>query len=121
MPAGIIGASCSFAFSITSGFVKKFLKIIRNKKKKHNKIIILARSKLNSIESKISKALMDNEISHEHFEAIINEEKKYRELKESIRMMNSQRSNAGKVNLIEEGKKKVLIKLLRVMKLLITI
>ena len=36
-------------------------------------------------------------------------------------MMNSQRSNAGKVNLIEEGKKKVLIKLLRVMKLLITI
>ena len=37
-----------------------------------------ARSKLNSMESKISKALMDNEISHEHFEAIINEEKKAR-------------------------------------------
>ena len=45
-----------------AGFVKKFLKTIRNKKKKHNKIITLARSKLNSIESKISKALMDNEI-----------------------------------------------------------
>ena len=38
---------------------------------------MLARSKLNSMESKISKALMDNEISHEHFEKIINEEKKY--------------------------------------------
>ena len=105
VPAGIIGASCSFTFSITSGFVKKFLKTIRNKKKKHNKIVMLARSKLNSIESKISKALMDNEISHEDFETIINEEKKYRELKESIRMLNIQKSDAEKVNLIEEGKK----------------
>ena len=66
---------------------------------------MLARSKLNSIENKISKGLMDDEISHEDFEAIINEEKKYRELKESIRMMNSQRSDVEKVNLIEEGKK----------------
>ena len=104
-PAGIIGASCGLTFSITSGFVKKFLKTIRNKKKKHNKIVMLARSKLNSIENKISKALTDNEISHEDFETIINEEKKYRELKESIRMMNSHRSDAEKVNLIEEGKK----------------
>ena len=38
--------------------------------------------------------------------AIINEEKKYREVKESIRMMNSQRNDVEKVNLIEEGKKK---------------
>ena len=66
---------------------------------------MLARSKLNSIERKISKALMDNEITHEDFETIINEEKKYRELKESIRMMNSQRSDAEKFNLIKEGKK----------------
>ena len=48
---------------------------------------------------------MHNEISHEDFETIINEEKKYWELKESIRMMNSQRSAAEKVSLIEEGKK----------------
>ena len=101
VPAGIIGASCTFTFSITSGFVKT----IRNKKKKHNKIAMLARSKLNSIENKISKALMDNEISHEDFETIINEEKIYRELKESIRMMNSHKSDAEKVNLIDEGKK----------------
>ena len=66
---------------------------------------MLARSKLNSIESKISKALMDNEIRHEDFETIINEEKKYQELKESIRMMNSQRISVEKINLIEEGKK----------------
>ena len=65
---------------------------------------MLARSKLNSIENKISKALMDNEITHEDFETIINEENKYRGLKESSRMMNSHRSDAEKVNLIEEGK-----------------
>ena len=105
VPAEIIGASCGFTFSITSEFVKKFLKAIINKKKKHNKMIILARSKLNSIESKISKALKHIEISHEDFETIINVEKKYRELKEIIRMMNSQRTDAEKVNLIEEDKK----------------
>ena len=66
---------------------------------------MLARSKSNSIESKISEALMDNEISHEDFETIINEEKKYRELKESIRMTNSQRNDVEKVSLIEKGKK----------------
>ena len=53
---------------------------------------MLARRKLNSIESKVSEALINNEISHEDFMTTINEEKKYRELKESIRMMNNQRS-----------------------------
>ena len=52
---------------------------------------------------------------------IINEGKKDRELKESIRMMNTQRSDSEKINLIEEGKKKVLMKLLNAIKLLITI
>ena len=66
---------------------------------------MLARGKLNSTESKISEALINNEISHEDFMTILNEEKKYRELKESIRMMNGQRSDAEKISLIEEGKK----------------
>ena len=48
-PAGIMSASRSLAFSITTGFVRKFLKTIRSKKKKRNKIVMLARSKLNSI------------------------------------------------------------------------
>ena len=52
---------------------------------------------------------------------ILNEEKKYRELKESIRMMNSQRSDVKKDSLIEEGKKQELMKLLSVMELLITV
>ena len=66
---------------------------------------MLARSKLNSIESKISEALMNNEISHEDFMTILNEKKKYRELKESIRIMNSRKSDVEKISLIEEGKK----------------
>ena len=61
----MMSASCSLAFSITAGFVKEFLKAISNKKKKHNKIFMLARSKLNSIESEIPEALVNNEISHE--------------------------------------------------------
>ena len=70
----MMSTSCSLAFSITTRFVKKFLKTTRNKKKKHNKIM-LARSKLNSIESKISEALANNEISQEDFTTILNEEK----------------------------------------------
>ena len=81
------------------------LKTTRNKNKKHNKIVMFARSKLNGIESKICKALTNNWIIHEDFMTIIYEEKKYWELKESIRMMSSQRSDTEKINLIEEGKK----------------
>ena len=54
---------------------------------------MLARTKLNNIKSKISEALVNNEISHEDFMIIINEEINYWELKESIRMMNRQRSD----------------------------
>ena len=72
---GMMSASFSLAFLITTGIVKKFFKTTRNKKKKHNKIVMLARSKLNSIESKISEALINNEISHEDF-IIINYEEK---------------------------------------------
>ena len=89
----MMSTSCSLAFSITTGFVKRFLKTIRNTKKKRNKIVMLVSSKLNSTESKISEALMDNEISHEDFMTILNEEKK----KESIKMLNSDRSDAEKV------------------------
>ena len=66
---------------------------------------MLARSMLNGIENKISEALINNEISPDDFMIIINEEKKYKELKASIRMMNSQRSGVEKINQIEEGKK----------------
>ena len=74
-PLGIASASFSFAFSIFTGVVKKLLRTTRNKKKKHNKIVTLARSKLNSIKNKISEVLLNNEIIHEDFMTIINDEK----------------------------------------------
>ena len=74
-PVGIMSASCSLAFSIRTGFVKKFLKTVRNKKKNLNKIFMLARNKLNSIESKISEALINNQISHEDFMTILNKKR----------------------------------------------
>ena len=55
IPAGIAGASLTLIFTITTGVVKTFLNITRKKKKKHNKIMALARSKLNIIENLISK------------------------------------------------------------------
>ena len=72
-PVRIASASLSLTFSLSTGLVKKLLKT-RNKKKKHSKIVMLARSKLNSIES---KALINNEINHEDFVTIINEERNY--------------------------------------------
>ena len=90
VPIGITSASLSLAFSLCIGLVKKLLKATRNKRKKHNKIVMLARSKLNSIESKIAEALINNQISHEDFITIINEERNYRELKKSISMMKGQ-------------------------------
>ena len=62
----------------------------------------MARSTLNSIERKISKALIYNELSREDF---TNEENIYRELKESIGMMKSQRRDIEKISLFEESKK----------------
>ena len=120
-PVGIVWVSFSLAFLISTWIIKKLFKKTRNKKKKHNKIFILARSKLNSIESKISEVLINNEVSLHDFMTIISEEKKYRELKESIRMMNTQRTDSAKIKLIEEDKKYLLMELLNSKKLLITV
>ena len=87
-PIGIASASLSLVFSLSTGLVK--IEVTRHKRKNRIKVGILARSKLNSIESEISEALMNNQISHEEFMTIINEERNYRELKESIRIMKGQ-------------------------------
>ena len=71
----IAKASLSLAYSVLTGNVEKLLKTTRNKKKKRNKIVILAGGKLNSIESKIYEALINNENNHEDFMTIINEGK----------------------------------------------
>ena len=85
VPVGIASASFTLIFSLTTGIVKKLLSITRNKKKKNNKILMLAKSKLNSIETLISQALIDMEISHEEFIAILKEKGKYEKMKEKLR------------------------------------
>ena len=75
---------------MSTGLVKKLLKTTGSKKKKHHKIVMLVRTKLNSIESKISEAQINNEISHEGSMTVINEEMNYRKLKGSIRRMKDQ-------------------------------
>ena len=62
-------------FSLTTGIIKKLLSITRNEKKKHDKVIMLTKSKFDSIETLVSQVLVDMEISHEEFNAIIREEK----------------------------------------------
>ena len=87
-PVGIASASFTLIFSLTTGIIKKLLSITRNKKKKHNKILMLAKSKLNSIETLISQPLIDMGISHEEFVAILEERDKYEKMKENLRSEN---------------------------------
>ena len=70
IPAGIASASLTLIFSLTTGIIKKLLKVTRKKKKKHNKIFMLAKTKLNSIQTLMFQALIDLDISHEEFKSI---------------------------------------------------
>ena len=82
---GVINASLTLVFSLTTGIIKKLLKERRKKKKKHSKITMVVKSKLNSIESLMSQTLIDLDISHEEFKTIVGEKEKYDQMKESIR------------------------------------
>ena len=85
---GIASARLTLFFSLTTGIVKKLLNITRNKKKKHDKILMLAKSKLNSIETLTSQALIDMEISREEFITILKETDKYEKMKENLKSEN---------------------------------
>ena len=101
---GIASASFTLIFPLTTGIIKILLIITRNKKKKH-KILVLAKNKLNSIETLVSQALIDIEISHEEFIATLNEKDKYEKMKEDIRMIkSSDELNKG------EGKRELKVK-----------
>ena len=69
-------ASFTFIFSLATGIIKKLLNITRNKKKKHDQLLMLAESKFNGIETLISQALIDLDIRHKEFITILNEMKK---------------------------------------------
>ena len=89
-PAGIAGASLTLIFSLTIGIVKTLLNTTRNKKKKNDKILMLAKSKPNSIETLISQALIDLDISQEELVRILKEKDKYEKTKENLRSENEE-------------------------------
>ena len=86
--AGITSASFTLIFSITAGIIKKLLSATIKKKKKHDQILMLAKSKYNSIEALMSQALIDIDISHKEFITILKEKNKYEKMKENIKDKN---------------------------------
>ena len=81
IPAGIAGASFTLIFTIGTSISKSLLKVTKKRKKKHSKIIALAKSKLNMIGTLLSSALNDSKISHEEFTNIITEKNIYENIK----------------------------------------
>ena len=89
-PVGIESANLTLIFSLTRGRVKKLLNITKNKRKKHVKILILAKSKFNRTETLISQALIDMDISNEEFVTILKQKDKYEKMKENLRSENGE-------------------------------
>ena len=85
IPVGIAGASLTLIFTISTGVDKSLLQATKKRKNKHNKIIALAKSKLNTIDTLLSSALNDSEISHKEFTNIITEKNTYENIKENIK------------------------------------
>ena len=84
-PAGIAGSSLTLIFTIGTVISKSLLKVTKKRKKKHNKIIALAKNKLNTIDTLLSSTLYDSEISDEEFSNIITEANIYENIKENIK------------------------------------
>ena len=85
IPAGITGASLNLVFTLGMGISKSLLNLTKKRKKKHNKIIVLAKNKLNAIDTLLSSALNDSKKSHEEFSNIITEKNIYENIKENIK------------------------------------
>ena len=85
IPVGIAGSSLTLIFTIGTGINKSLLQITKKRKKKYNKIIALAKNKLNMIDTLLSSALNDSKISHEEFSNIITEKNMYENVEENIK------------------------------------
>ena len=85
LPVGIAGSSLTLIFTIGTGINKLLLRVTKKRKKKPNKIIAFAKSKLNMIDTLLSSALNDSKISHEEVTNIITEKNIYENIKENIK------------------------------------
>ena len=72
MPIGITSSATALKICAITAGIKKYKSIIKKRKKKHDKIVLLTKSKLNRIEVLISKALIDSVINHDEFVLINN-------------------------------------------------
>ena len=84
IPVGISSSAIGLINCAVTAWIKKYKSIIKKKRKNHNKIVFLTKSKLNRIEALICKALIDLNISHDEFVLINNVLKEYNEMKEKI-------------------------------------
>ena len=85
LPVGIAGSSLTLIFTIDTGINKSLVRVTKKRKKKHSKIIVLAKSKLNLIDTLLSSARNDSKMSHEEFTNIITEKNIYENIKENIK------------------------------------
>ena len=85
IPTAILSSAMGLEMCAITARIKKNNSLIKKKKKKHDKIIFLAKSKLNSIDVLISKALIDSVISHDEFILINNVQQGYGKMKEEIK------------------------------------
>ena len=95
-PTGIAGSSLTLIFTLGTGISKSLLKATKKRKKKHNKIFALAKNKLNTIDTLLSSALNNSEISHEEFANIITETNIYDNIKENIKELTTESSEEEK-------------------------
>ena len=93
-PVRIASAIFTLIFSLATGIIKKLLSITRNKKKKHDKIVKSAKSRLDSIETLVCQALIDMQIRHTRH-AITREKQKYETMKENVRNVSERQENIG--------------------------
>ena len=85
IPAGITSSALGLKICVITAGIKKYKSIIKKKRKKHDRIILLAKSQLNSIEILISKALIDFSISYDEFVLINDVLKEYDYMKEETK------------------------------------
>ena len=89
IPIGITSSAIGLEICVITAGIKKYKSIIKKKKEKHDKIVLLAKPKLNSIEVLISKALIDSNISHDEFVLINNVLKEFYDTKEEVNNSNN--------------------------------
>ena len=100
---GIASASFTLIFSLITGIVKKLLNITTTKNKKHDKILMLAKSKLNSIDTLISQVLIDIDISHEEFIIILKENDRYEMVNHNLRNKNGESYEIMRLNSVKSN------------------